>query len=579
MAVRTTPLTVRFTRLALLALAAWGAASAPLLAQPSPVPVVPNSPQADPNRARFPQPQPQPQPLPQPDPPLQPPAPTDQTAPTTASVAVRRVEVTGSSVFTEAQIGAITRPSEGQTLTRAEIISRVVAPITLLYLERGYYTSRAELVDIADGVVRVNVLEGTLARIEVQGTERLNPDYIRDRVRLGAGVPLNTVRLEEQLRLLRGDPLFTNIEASLRRAEEASQSILVVRVSEAPALSAGLSFDNYSPPAVGSERGVASLRYRNLTGIGDEVNLSYSVSTGAANIYDFIYRTPLNPLNGTLQLRISPNTIQITDPAFQAFGIRGNSELYELSLRQPLVRTLTEEFALSFAFAIQNGQTFLFNDTPFPFGIGPDASGVSRTNVFKFGQDYTSRDEGGAWALRSQFSLGAGILSATLNPDPIPDGRFLSWLGQVQRAQLLGDDNLLLFSTDVQVSFDPLLASQQFVIGGAQSIRGYRQNIRQGDNGFRTSVEARLPVARNEAGAPVFQVAPFVEGGGVWNVNGNPNLLPDQRFLITTGLGLLWEPIPRLNLRVDYGVPIIYLSDRGTNLQDNGFFFSLSYNP
>jgi hemolysin activation/secretion protein len=66
-------------------------------------------------------------------------------------------------------------------------------------------------------------------------------------------------------------------------------------------------------------------------------------------------------------------------------------------------------------------------------------------------------------------------------------------------------------------------------------------------------------VTCNEAGASVFQVAPFVEGGGVWNVNGNPNLLPDQRFLITTGLSLLWEAIPRLNLRVDYGVQIIYL--------------------
>jgi hypothetical protein len=85
-----------------------------------------------------------------------------------------------------------------------------------------------------------------------------------------------------------------------------------------------------------------------------------------------------------------------------------------------------------------------------------------------------------------QFSLGVGTLSATLNADPIPDGRFLRWLGQVQRVQLLDGDNLLLFGVDVQASFDPLLASQQFVIGGAQSIRGYRQNIRHGDNGFRT---------------------------------------------------------------------------------------------
>ncbi len=77
-------------------------------------------------------------------------------------------------------------------------------------------------------------------------------------------------------------------------------------------------------------------------------------------------------------------------------------------------------------------QTFLFDNLATRFGIGPDANGVSRTSVIKFGQDY-KREPQRAWFLRrrsppqaSQFSFGIDILDATINNHPIPDGRFFS---------------------------------------------------------------------------------------------------------------------------------------------------------
>jgi hemolysin activation/secretion protein len=123
------------------------------------------------------------------------------------------------------------------------------------------------------------------------------------------------------------------------------------------------------------------------------------------------------------------------------------------------------------------------------------------------------------------------------------------------------------------------LPSHQFVIGGGPSVRGYRQNARSGDNGFRASVEGRFPVARNTEGNPTFQLAPFMEGGTVWNTAANPNTLPPETFLASAGLGFLWQPMPNLNLRMDYGIPVVNLKDRGNSLQDNGIYFSLSYTP
>jgi len=516
------------------------------------------------------------EPAPEPAPESIPPVPDDSSI----QIEVRQIEVVGSTVFDENDLAPVLEPFEGRSLTREELIT-VADAITQLYLDRGYITSRAVVADqtITDGIVQIVVVEGSLESIEVEGTERVNLSYVRDRVELGASTPLNQADLEDQLRLLRLDPLFDNVEASLQAGSGLGQSILTVRVTEADPFVSNFSIDNYSPPGIGSERIGIDLRYRSPTGLGDELAVAYYRSTtGGSNILDFSYRVPLNPMNGTLQLRYSPTDYRVTDPEFEFLDIEGNSDLYEISFRQPLVRSPREEFALSLGFTHQDGQTFI-SDIPTPFQFGPDDQGRSSTSVIRFGQDYVRRDVRGAWALRSQFNLGIDLFDATINPEPVPDGRFFSWLGQAQRVQVLNPDNLLIVQADVQLTPDSLLPSQIFVIGGGQSIRGYRQNARSGDNGFRVSVENRTALQRDEAGIPTLQLAPFAEIGSVWNSDDNPNQLPDQTFLAGVGLGLIWEPLPDFTIRLDAALPLVDLSDRGENAQDYGFYFSINFQP
>ena len=399
---------------------------------------------------------------------------------------------------------------------------------------------------------------------------------MRSRTQLGVGTPLNANNLEDQLRLLRADPMFTSVDASLKAGSQNGFSILTITVVEANQLTGSVSFDNFSPPAVGSERIGAGLSYRNLFGMGDVFTTNYyGTTTGGSNQYDFGFSIPVNPMNGTVSLRFAPSNYRITQSPFDAFNIRGNNEVYAATYRQPLIRNSREELALSLGYEYQRGQTFLFNDLAVPFGIGAEADGTSRTSVFKFGQDYTSRDTEGVWSLRSQFSLGTGLFGTTFVTTP--SSAFLSWLGQIQRVQVLGSDTILIGSLDTQLSADPLLPSQQFVIGGGQSVRGFRQNVRSGDNGIRLSLESRFVVARNEEGRTILQLAPFADLGTVWNNSKNLNVLSNQNFLAGGGLGILFEPIKRLNLRLDYAIPFVNLSDRGSNLQESSLYFSIGH--
>ena len=482
--------------------------------------------------------------------------------------------------------------------TTVEELQSIADAVTQFYLTQDHVTSRAIPVDISGKTARILAIEGDIKNVivcpnpEDKGENcssdgkrklRLDRSYIESRIRLGVDPPLMTARLERNLRLLETEPSIKNVEANLKPTGERGKTDLVVTVTENPAFFLSVTSDNYSPPSVGSERLGLHLGYRNLIFSGDVLTGSWFRSiAGGLDSLDFNYQMTLNPMNGTLRFRVAPNRNEIIQSEFRDLNIRGNTERYEISYRQPLFRSPRHEFALSAGFTVQKGQTFIFDQIPAPFGIGPDDEGRSRTSVFHFAQEYIRRELQGTWFVRSQFNFGTNLFNATTNDDPTPDGQFLSWFGQIQRAQRLGKGNILLLSGDLQLTPNTLLPAQQFVIGGGPSVRGFRQNARAGDNGFRFSIEDRIAVVSDAAGQPALQLAPFIDVGAIWNTTGNPNVLPRQRFLLGVGLGVLWDRafgIDDLKFRLDYALPLVDLDDRGSNLQDNGFFFQLQYNP
>jgi hemolysin activation/secretion protein len=146
-------------------------------------------------------------------------------------------------------------------------------------------------------------------------------------------------------------------------------------------------------------------------------------------------------------------------------------------------------------------------------------------------------------------------------------------LGQIQWVQQLSSRNLLVARIYAQLTPDSLLPLERFSIGGVDTVRGYRQNQLVADNGILGSVEVRIPLASDSSR---LQLAPSFEIGTVWN---DRDIDPDPATIASLGLGLRWQMAPDLSLRLDYGLPLISVSDRGNSLQDNGIYFSVRYQP
>jgi len=509
-------------------------------------------------------------------------------------IPLKEVQITGNTAFSTEELSEYWLPLLGRSVTEIEL-NDLGQQLTQVYLNQGYLNSRAVLKEVSPaGIAVIEIKEGRLGNVTIEGTERLQ-DYIRQRVALGAGTPLNVKNLEEQLRLLKNDPLFQSVDASLRpphlnltsependnpSSHDDNVTDLIVRVVEANPFFGNTAFDNYSPPSIGAVRYSLNLGYRNPGGLGDTALISYRPrieNIGSSYRLDTYYQVPINPHNGAIAVSTFIDRNKVLTDEFTPLNIRGNSDRYVLEYRQPLIRQVDEEFALSVGLSYNYGQTFAL-DQGIPFGFGPNAQGISETSPILFGQDYLSRDPAGVWALRSQFRIGTGLFGATNNPSPIPDGYFFAWLAQVQRLQVINDNNYLIAQLDFQLTPNPLLPMEQFAIGGAQSVRGYRQNVLAGDNGIRLSIEDRIAIAHDEENRPVFTLAPFFDIGSVWMASGNPNQIgANKNILAGLGLGLIYQPIPKLTLRLDYAPPLMNLNIRGNNIQDDGLYLGINY--
>ena len=128
---------------------------------------------ADPNRDRLIQSNPLPTPDEPPTVPTVQPSPTLSPSPApspTVTVSVTRIEVVGSTVFGSREFNPIVQPLQGKTVTLEEL-RQAADQITQLYLNQGYITSRAILIEqtIADGQVKIQVIEGAIKEITIEG--------------------------------------------------------------------------------------------------------------------------------------------------------------------------------------------------------------------------------------------------------------------------------------------------------------------------------------------------------------------------------------------------------------------------
>ena len=506
-------------------------------------------------------------------------------------IVVREFRVTGSTVFSDAELGAVTAPYVGHPIA-SEALNELRDQLTLLYVDAGYLNSGAVLPDqdVREGVVEYHIVEGRLEELDVEGNTWFRRSYLERRIRRAAHTPLDVKDLENELQLLQQDPRIRRVDAELLPGERPGEARLHARFEEALPFFVLLEASNYESPSVGSYRGEVNLGTRNLTGFGDTLR-GMGAWTEGLQEYEVGYELPVTSYDTTLGAWYYYGKSDVVENPFDELDIESWSQTVGLELRQPVYRTLATQIDLAMTGEWRKSRNYL-GDDPFSFSEGTD-DGRAVVSVLRFRQDFLYRDLRQVVAARSQISVGIDVLGATtdgcvvvevaegcvtdsgFDDNRVPDAKFVAWLGQfqwVRRFEPWAWETVL--RTDLQISSRPLFSLEQFPVGGHASVRGYRENELVRDNGIASSIEVRIPLWFQSEGSSFVQLAPFADIGNSWNTERGE---ASPRTIASVGVGLRGQLTRYLAGQIYWGHRLQAIPDSpNDDLQDDGVQFSVT---
>lgn len=494
---------------------------------------------------------------------------------TASRLSVKSFRFEGNTVFSAAELAGIVTNFTGRELTREDLEDARRA-VTLHYTQAGYINSGAVLPDqpVAGGVVLIRIVEGRLTGIQLTGNHWLRAGYLTNRVARWASPPLNVNRLKDGLQLLRQNPNLEQINADLRPGPRPGESTLDLRVKDQSPFRVGLQVDNARPPSVDSTEVLVLLSDRNLTGHGDPLEFVYGIAEGGAAGFKFSdfdnvagsYTLPVGVHDTTVRAYGDRKDFAIVEQPFDTLDIRSSSYRYGAQVRQPFWQTANQEFALGIAMEHLHAEQSLLGQ-PFDFPGSGSVSGRTDVTALCFSQEWTHRTLNQVVAARSTFGIGVDWLGTTPGTD------FLVWRGQFRYVRRLFQSQCqLILRTDVQWTGDKLVSSEQFPLGGINSVRGYLENQLVRDRGVFSSVEVRIPVLCNKLGAPVLQLAPFYDFGGGWNVG----TTPAPGTITSAGIGLLVTPCRNASACLYWGHGFRNFKTAENDPQDLGLSFRVT---
>ena len=496
---------------------------------------------------------------------------------------VREFRFVGNRAFSAADLGRVVQTYTNRPLSSLDLEAARVA-LTLWYVNHGYVNSGAVIEDpaVQEGVFTFKIVEGRLTDIRIQGNRWIWPGFYARRLRANGGDPLNANEVRNTLQIWREDYPIEQVNAEIQPGALPGEAIMNVNLKEKFPYHFGLQYANDKPPSTGPEQVTALLRADSLTGNADPLTFDYGIVRSADdgmagsqwlgwNDLSASYSFPFTARDTALGVQYSRSSASVLEAEFAQLDIRSEMESYGISLSQPLYRTPTREFALTLTGERRSSQTYLLG---IPYSFSPGAvEGKSVDSALRLSGQFVDRDTKHVFAARATLNLGLDVLDATRNATG-PDGRFVSFIGQVQYLRRFWNTrNELLLKVAGQYTDDPLLSMEQLAIGGASTVRGYRENTMIRDKGVMATAEFHIPLWHDSAQSPIIQLVPFVDWGLGKN---NDNLTTTFDDIGSAGMGVIFTPHKNVSASLYYGYPFRYVHYVNHDLQDVGIHFRLT---
>lgn len=429
-------------------------------------------------------------------------------------IVVRRILVTGNTVVPDADFAARRDALIDVPITINQL-NELADFIQARYVALGFPLTRVVVPpqEVADQTVRLRVIEGFVDRVIVETKDESARGFVERRLAPLADARPTPAALMERGLLLTNDLPGLGASALLRPGAEPGAAEMVVEV-ERQTFAGFATIGNRGTQFAGPWSATVDGAFNGLLGFGEQIGVTVSATKDPSEqrLVALRHIQPLLPngltLTTTASLSRGKPGASLKPLAVATDGLSGGQKL---SL--PLTRSRADSQVIELGWDAARSTVDLLGQ---PF-IQDDVRSVS----LKYGWSGIVTP----W-MRAVASVrivqGLGVLGASsADPQaavsrPGADPNFTRFVGDGTASLRLGDGTDLTLSASGQYAPSPLLASEEFTLGGARFGRGYDPGDLGGRNGLGLSAQVNH---RIEAPLPLVEgltLSGFADWGHVW---------------------------------------------------------------
>src|SRR6478735_2255102 len=484
---------------------------------------------------------------------------------------LRGINVSGARAISPDRIAAVYQPYVGRKVSQADLAA-IAGAISDLYRADGFHLSRAIVPpqDIADGLLRIRVVEGAIVQAELKGD---GAEQFGVRPMLGpvlAEQPSRLATLERQLFLINSRPGVRITDTALEEIGGATGRFRLIVHLKTWHVFSSFGVDNLGSSSVGPWQTYATGAFNSYLTPGD--TLAVNLSTIA---------------NDPRQLGFARLSY---DAPIGVDGVRlGGSVLYS-AVRPGDARRLNSDITTTEAFELRASIVPLQSQlSSLTLTAATTFSNVSEHDLYgpwyndhirtaSLTADYKLQDRfGGTNYATLTYRQGLDILGSSHFGDPLvshygASSNFSILNFWFTRYQTLSDAWSLKLAAASQTASRPLFISQQFYLGGAAFGRGYGAAEISGDNGLAGSLELRFDQKLNFRYWTGYQLYAFGDAGAVWN---DGYRLSEGLSLTSAGAGVRFFLPDDFQADLGVAVPLSYRAPDNERRSPR-FLFTLS---
>jgi hemolysin activation/secretion protein len=417
--------------------------------------------------------------------------------------------------------------------------------------------------DVAEGSLRVNVIETKRGKVSVEGNRWFDTRQYTDAISTPAGGPIDIQSLAADTAWInRTDRRQATI--SLRPTDEPAVFDLAINAKDRLPLELTLAVDNTGTRDTGLYRTAIGLDWSNALWRGDDLSYGFLASPDGFRLLQHAVSYLLYlPWRDTMSLTgVTAETRGAVGGGPNGLSVNGHEDVvaWRYSLMLPATPEFTQHVDFGYDFKSTNTNILSGGEVVFP--------ATSELDQFSVSYIARSADTRGWTAVTATLVGSPGHLTprntaeALSDQQPSASPSYVYGRISIERLTALPYDAAWDARLTGQFSSDNLLPSEQLAFGGALSIRGFIELAATRDSGVLMQHELRFPPVKPgflPGLAALGSLVPFVfldAGAGRNHLN-----LADVRRswveMLSVGPGLTWQLTPSAALRMSWGVPLI----------------------